>query len=128
MKPCRWAGCPALIQDGRYCPRHQPRAERIASSINADRERAYRQSPAVRESKRFLDSRDWKRARADYLTNHPFCEQCQELGLSTLASQVHHKTARSKGGALLDDDNLMALCASCHSRLTVEELRDASGI
>ena len=38
----------------------------------------------------------------------------------TAAQEVHHIVPLAEGGTH-DEDNLMALCKSCHSRITVRE-------
>jgi 5-methylcytosine-specific restriction protein A len=52
------------------------------------------------------------------LAGQPLCVQCETEGRVTLATDVDHVVAKSKGG---DDslDNLQALCHECHSKKTV---------
>jgi 5-methylcytosine-specific restriction endonuclease McrA len=44
--------------------------------------------------------------------------RCETAGCGHPAEHVDHIVARSRGGADFDPRNLMALCASCHSRKT----------
>lgn len=60
----------------------------------------------------------WAKVRAMKLRRKPMCEDCGEAE----ATQVHHKVAfRNRPGLRLRLDNLMSLCASCHSRRTAQE-------
>ncbi len=76
--------------------------------------------PAARDPKtnnRY--GRSWKRIRDRYIKAHPLCEECQKQGKLTPAEEVHHILPLSKGGGN-EKSNLMALCKSCHSRITAE--------
>lgn len=64
----------------------------------------------------------WKRIRNRYIRLHPLCEQCQKDGKLTPAGEVHHIVPLSMGGNH-DEENLMALCTSCHSTITAKEGR-----
>ena len=61
----------------------------------------------------------WRKIRAQYVAAHPFCEECMKQGIATLTEEVHHIIPLSKGGTH-DPSNLMALCKSCHSRITAQ--------
>lgn len=63
--------------------------------------------------------RAWKRARDRFIKAHPLCEECKKQGKLTPAEEVHHIIPLSQGGGN-DESNLMSLCKSCHSRITVE--------
>jgi len=67
--------------------------------------------------------RDWRdRLRAEQLYRQPLCEDCLAAGRTTAATQVHHKVPHQGNLTLfLDADNLMSLCASCHSIRTAHE-------
>ena len=53
------------------------------------------------------------------LTDGRFCEECYKCGILTPTEEIHHIVPLSHGGTHADD-NLMALCKPCHSRITVE--------
>jgi 5-methylcytosine-specific restriction protein A len=98
-RPCAEPGCPRLVrgQDSR-CPEHQ---------------RAYEKEMDARRgtpSERGYDAR-WQVIRERFLKDHPRCEKC-----GSTATVAHHVVRRRNGGAD-NPRNLMALCASCHSRL-----------
>jgi len=106
-KPCSYPGCPALT-DGRFCVVH--------AKQDAREYEKYRRDPDTR--KRY--GREWKRIRNRYIAAHPLCEQCLRNGRLTPSEEVHHVKPLSVGGTH-DEENLMALCSSCHSGITLAE-------
>lgn len=106
-RPCSHPGCPALT-DGRYCEKHQKAAD---AQYNK-----YQRDPATQ--KRYGAA--WRRIRASYASKHPLCEQCWKDGRITPMQEVHHIIPLSRGG-IHDPDNLVALCKTCHSRITAKE-------
>ena len=105
-RPCSYPGCPELT-DGRFCEQHAKEESR--------RYEKYDRDPSMR--KRY--GRAWKRIRDRYISIHPLCEQCEMQDRITPAEEVHHILPLSQGGTHAED-NLMALCKSCHSRITAE--------
>ena len=91
----------------RYCEQHQKLMDK--------RYDAYERSPVVK--KRY--GRAWKRIRDRYIGKHPLCEMCLKNHKTTAATEVHHIRPLSRGGTH-DEDNLMALCKPCHSKITAE--------
>ena len=61
-----------------------------------------------------------RKIRNAFVKNHPVCELCERKNILTPAEEVHHVIPLSKGGSN-DEENLMALCKSCHSRITATE-------
>ena len=106
-RPCSYPGCPKLT-DGRFCTEHEKQ--------EAVRYEKYGRDPAIR--RRY--GRAWKRIRDQYIQSHPLCEQCGQEGRLTPAEEVHHILPLANGGTH-DAGNLMALCKSCHSRITVAD-------
>ena len=112
-RPCRYRGCPNLTDDrSGYCNEHKSMA---ASEYN-------RFGRGYRHSSRY--GYQWRKIRDYFLAANPFCELCKRDGRYTDATEVHHIKPLSEGGTN-DADNLMALCHSCHSRITMtaENLR-----
>lgn len=105
-RPCSFPGCPQLT-DRRFCEEH--------AKQEAKRYEQYQRDPACRS--RY--GRAWKRIRDRYIKTHPLCEECFKRGRFTEAQEVHHIRPLSQGGTH-DEANLMALCKSCHSRITAE--------
>lgn len=106
-RPCSQAGCPELTY-GRYCPKHQ---RQMDAQYNK-----YQRDPETR--RRY--GRAWQKIRRQHLAEHPLCEQCRQDGVLTPAEQVHHILPLSQGGSN-DPANLMSLCVSCHSAITMRE-------
>ena len=102
-RPCGHPGCPALVEAGtRYCPEHRRQYNRRANAAHYDRR--------------------WRKISAAYLARHPLCAECQRAGRLTPATETHHIMPVDRGGTDAES-NLMGLCKSCHSRISMEELR-----
>lgn len=57
----------------------------------------------------------WQRARATYLTAHPLCVLCQQMGRIVAATVVDHIVPHRGDQALFwDRANWQSLCKSCH--------------
>lgn len=106
-RPCSYPGCPQLT-DGRFCEEHK--------KLEAKRYEMYDRDPETR--KRY--GRTWKRIRYQYITTHPFCEECEKNGKVVAATEVHHILPLAQGGNHAFA-NLMALCTPCHSEITARE-------
>ena len=105
-RPCAIDNCPNIIAKGRYCGQHTPRkAKRKPQKRKQDNR------PNITQRAGY-GSR-WRKIRTDYLSRHSRCEMCGEP-----ATQVHHRRGVEYGHG-----DLMALCQSCHSRITRREGR-----
>ena len=105
---CSYPGCGARTRD-RYCPAHKTIAAReYNQSRHPDSNRIY--------------GRQWRNIRNLYISKHPICELCLAVGHYVPATEVHHKLPIDQGGDH-SEDNLQALCKSCHSRITMTETR-----
>lgn len=69
----------------------------------------------------------WLRLRRDKLTASPLCERCQQDGIITPATEVHHVTPVEDGltyaakvQLMFDPHNLRALCHACHVQTHTE--------
>lgn len=105
LKPCSYPGCPNLTE-GSYCVEHQAH----------ERARTYIRDPRI--NKRY-DSR-WRKIRNAFLAAHPLCAECERAGRIVAATEVDHITPLSQGGTHAEE-NLQALCHSCHSKKTAKE-------
>lgn len=94
--------CPRcrLTYEGEGCPRH-PRPRRPDPRASAAR-RGYGAA--------------WRKMRAAFLRAHP---TCQAPGCGRPSAHADHRKPRAAGGAD-HPSNLVALCASCHSRKTAK--------
>ena len=58
---------------------------------------------------------DWQKVSMRYRKRHPVCEDCERAW----SEEVHHKQKqRIHKDVRLSDDNLLALCKSCHEART----------
>jgi len=99
-KPCKHPGCPLLTHDT-YCESHAP---------------LYAAEDRPSASRRGYDKR-WQAIRRSYLKRHPLCVECAKGNKVVRAEDVHHIISLADGGTH-EDENLMALCHSCHSKIT----------
>ncbi len=104
LRPCGYPGCPRLTEQ-QYCEEHRAAYERTYNRYLRDPD-TYRRY-----------GRAWKKIRARHLAAHPLCEHCKAEGRLTPAEEVHHIRPLSEGGTH-DEQNLLSLCKSCHSKIT----------
>jgi 5-methylcytosine-specific restriction protein A len=106
-KPCAHPGCPNLTL-GKYCDKHKKNSHKYDEFRGTAAQRGY-------------DSR-WRKARLLFLREHPFCVYCERKGKLIPAQIVDHIVPHKGDFSLFwDEKNWQPLCASCHSRKTVEE-------
>ena len=96
---CRKAGCNALTdrRDG-YCLQH---------ARQSWRENARKYPTATARGY----GADWQRIRKHKLAIQPFCEVCEGLAITTLATEVHHADGCTDNNAM---SNLVSICRRCH--------------
>ena len=76
------------------------------------------------QSARYYNSHQWKLLRKWYIITHPLCEECLAQGISTVATEVHHRAEFMNGKddaerwqLLLDETNLESLCKMHHQQI-----------
>ena len=106
-RPCSHPMCPRLTH-GQFCEEHQRQENK--------RYETYQRDPIVR--KRYNGV--WRKIRAKYVREHPYCELCFKEGRMKRVEEVHHKLPLSKGGTH-DVINLISLCQSCHARIHAKD-------
>lgn len=112
-RPCKHAGCGALVRDGSgYCVAHQSdrRIGKFADDRRGSRhERGYGTA--------------WTKIRWRILVRDKgLCQPCLKLGRVTQAKQVDHIIPKAQGGTDADI-NLQAICVDCHRAKTAREGR-----
>lgn len=65
----------------------------------------------------FYESPEWRKAQEEYLKTNPLCELCLNDGIKNKSDDVHHIIPLTQGGEPFSEDNLIALCDSCHSSI-----------
>lgn len=109
LRPCAYPGCPTLVESGR-CAVHKPVTTWVR---DMDRQRLY-------------NSTRWRKFRITYLASHPFCIECLRVGKYTPAEHVDHITPHRGDPVKFWQGPFQPMCASCHSRKTLEEMREGA--
>lgn len=75
-----------------------------------------RRTPLRARSRRQANTYRTRRAPlvADLLEERPVCQRCQ----AARSSEVHELKSRARGGSILEENNLAALCHACHAWIT----------
>jgi 5-methylcytosine-specific restriction protein A len=96
----------------------------MAPTINRLRDQRKRRPIYYNQSSEYYGTRQWHDLRDHYIQHHPLCERCLEQGRTVPAEHVHHvipfltgNTKADRMKLLLDEDNLMSLCRSCHKAI-----------
>jgi HNH endonuclease len=74
----------------------------------------------------FINSPAWRRCARSYLRRHPACVWCEKRGDLVEATNVHHTRGQDMEHAF-DEETFEALCSSCHSRQTRQDMNQAKG-
>ncbi len=69
----------------------------------------------------------WRKARINYLTQHPLCRLCAEIGLSSAATIVDHiKPHKGDLKLFWRKTNWQPLCKRCHD--AIKQRQEITGI
>lgn len=112
-KPCRHAGCSALVRDGGgYCQAHK---RVVQKEVDSRRESSTKRGYGYK----------WQKARATFLRSHPLCQcpDCQEGKLRLRTADVVDHIIPHKGDMTLfwDSSNWRAMAKECHDKKTARE-------
>ena len=101
--PCRYPGCPNLCDRGCYCKEHM--------QFSSDRMRGGAEERGYNAA--------WRKARGQYLRQHPLCVECQREGRLTPATVVDHIIPHRGDRKLFwDTGNWQGLCKYHHDKKT----------
>lgn len=112
FKPCKNPRCPNLVDPKEYsgyCEQCKPRF--LAERAEHDKQRRAKEAKRPHISQRPGYGPEWIKAREKYRATHPYCELCGKP-----AELVHHRKPVEAGGGH-EQENLVALCNSCHNRI-----------
>jgi 5-methylcytosine-specific restriction enzyme A len=100
-----------------------PNAPKRYQPHGVQRQQPKRLSPSIRG----YDER-WKKLRAAFLTEHPWCSVCLSAGKHTPATDVDHvRPFQHRDDPLrLDWNNLDAKCHACHARKTRQDMQSGA--
>jgi len=104
---CRIDGCGNRIERIELCQEHLDKMKR-RSRERADHDRH-----------EFYSTDKWERARQRYIRKQPLCEA---EGCEAKPTEVDHIEPLRNGGHPTREHNLQALCKSCHSKKTYDEV------
>ncbi len=108
LKPritCRYPSCQRIAVQGGYCEKHQ----------NTKPQYGYQKD----KKRHALYNRRWQKESKKFLADHPWCDDCMAKGVSTVATEVHHKKKHEGNYDLFwDRSNWSGLCHKCHSKRT----------
>lgn len=109
LKFCPRPGCDQLLPAGvGLCDKH-----RAATWREIDERRG-------NSNERGYDAA-WRRFRRRFLSEFPLCRDCQQNGVLTVATEVHHLVKiRDNPARRLDPSNVIGLCKPCHSKRTMK--------
>ena len=103
-KYCGFPLCGVKVRGTTYCPAHT-RQRRQQQNTQHDH-RLYRQAR-------------WRRFRQSVLMDRPFCQDCEALGQTRVAQELHHIVKRSDDlSRFYDESNVMPLCSEHHAART----------
>ena len=81
-------------------------------------------TPPKDNKQKFYNSNGWKKLRQQKLSEQPLCELCLQRGMTKPGQEVHHAIKffdqydeADKWLLLLDPDNLVTVCKSCHQHI-----------
>lgn len=75
----------------------------------------------------FYNSWSWRKLRKRFLELNPLCKYCYNEGIVTKATVADHKIRINAGGDALNENNIQALCESCHNRKSALESKGGMG-
>ncbi len=113
---CVAPACRIVVRDGTSrCEKHTKVARKVKVEL--------RSFSGVANSKIYNSSR-WRRLSKKKRTVTPFCEDCEDLGVTTLADVVDHIVEINDDKTLAYTwSNLKSLCHGCHNTKTATEKR-----
>ena len=119
-KICADRACDDLAIAGlRHCELHEAERQQRRAVSRAQAKMTPEQQ--LRQAQYKLAA--WVKASKLYLKQNPYCIDCWELGAPVNATQVDHiKRWENDLRLFWDKKNWQALCQSCHSRKTANEV------
>lgn len=96
----------------------------LLDKINVQQKDIMYKNPDSKSKAAYYGQTAWKKLRQRKLQDQPLCELCQRRGITRAASDCHHAikfwdqfTPELKQQLLLDYDNLVSLCETCHQHV-----------
>ena len=67
------------------------------------------------DNQKFYNSTRWRKVAAGFRDKNPVCIECEKKGIIKPSEVTDHILSIRNGGAKFNEDNLQALCHSCHN-------------
>lgn len=113
---CVAPSCKEIVRDGTSrCEKHKFAAKQDKSKL--------RELRGGRRNSKVYDSSRWRRISDKKRTVTPFCEMCDDIGVTVMADVCDHIVEIEDGGAQYEWSNLMSMCHTCHNLKTAAEKR-----
>ena len=113
---CTAPACKEIVRDGTSkCEKHKRKQTKESNKL--------RKVNGGRRNAKVYDSVRWRNLSKKKRQNTPFCEMCDEEGVTTVADVVDHIVEIEDGGDPFAWDNLMSLCHGHHNSKTAKEKR-----
>lgn len=107
------------------CGRVVPYGERCECQRTATRERNARHDARRPSARQRGYNHEWRKARREYLAQHPHCRECTKHGITRLASVVDHVVPHKGDRNLFwHRANWQPLCTPCHNSIKQRQERD----
>lgn len=97
-------------------------------TINKPKKSNVQKHGKTKEIWNLYNTSKWRKLRQAKLLQNPLCERCEEKGITTEATQVHHVTPISTATNDLEMmdlaynfNNLQSLCDKCHQDIHKEK-------
>lgn len=104
LRTCLKPGCKRLTQGG-YCQEHKPEGRTTSKGYQA-----------------LYSEGAYRRARAVFMAEHPFCAECEKQGRQSLSTELDHiKPHKGNRALFYGTMNWQALCKPCHDAKTARE-------
>jgi 5-methylcytosine-specific restriction protein A len=110
LRYCSVPRCPEKVRGSGRCSKHQQRPSR------QNERRHHSGIPGVNYGRR------WRKARLQFLTEHPCCVRCEAEGRFTVATEVHHSDPHLGDYVKFwNESRWVPLCKPHHSAETARE-------
>ena len=73
------------------------------------------------KNRKVYNSRKWRKFSKDFKERNPVCVKCKEKGIVKASAVTDHIQRVNAGGDHYNEDNLQALCRSCHNSKSGKE-------
>lgn len=113
---CGWTGCRHLTDGSYYCPEHKAAADKKREEYKKQHSCFSPRGKSAEYNDLYRSAR-WRRERAIFLKEHPYCYLCGADAKIVDHIHPHHGNLE----LFWDSNNWQPMCISCHSAKTMRE-------